>query len=128
MVDPILQADSYQLAKQMMDASALRQRAIASNIANAETPGYKRIDLAPDFATQLKASYESGGIASVRRLATPSLLEDKTARAVSPDGNNVAMERELLTMNKNTVDYDFESEVVSQNLKQLKIAISGNPS
>jgi hypothetical protein len=31
-------------------------------------------------------------------------------------------------MNRNSVEYDFESEVVSQNIKQLRIAIMGNPS
>jgi len=128
MVDPILQADSYQLAKKLMDASALRQQALASNIANSETPGYHRIDVSPDFAQQLKASYETRGASSLGDSLKPLLVEDKDARAVSPDGNNVGIERELLAMNKNSVEYGFESEVVSQNIKQLKIAITGTPS
>ena len=128
MVDPILQADSYQLAKKLMDGSALRQQAIASNIANASTPGYHRIDLAADFAQQLRASYAAGGRpAASNDSLQPSLVEDKDARSVSPDGNNVGMERELLAMNQNSVEYGFESEVVSQNIKQLKIAITGQP-
>jgi flagellar basal-body rod protein FlgB len=127
MVDPILQADSYQLAKKLMDGSALRQQAIASNIANASTPGYHRLDVASDFAQQLKASYETGGSAAANAGLQPVLVEDKKARSVSPDGNNVGMERELLAMNQNSVEYGFESEVVSQNIKQLRIAITGQP-
>jgi flagellar basal-body rod protein FlgB len=127
MVDPILQADSYQLAKKLMDGSALRQQAIASNIANASTPGYHRIDVAPDFAQQLKASFVSGRPLGGHENLQPLLVEDKDARSVSPDGNNVGMERELLAMNRNSVEYGFESEVVSQNIKQLRIAINGQP-
>ena len=128
MVDPILQADSYQLAKKLMDSSALRQQAIAANIANAETPGYHRVDVSADFAQQLKSSYETGGAAAASRSSLqPVLAEDKDARAVTPDGNNVGVERELLAMNRNSVEYGFEAEVVSQNIKQLKIAIAGQP-
>ena len=64
MVDPILQADSYQLAKKLMDGTALRQQAIASNLANAETPGYHRIDVSTDFEQRLRASFETGGSAA----------------------------------------------------------------
>jgi flagellar basal-body rod protein FlgB len=42
-----------------------------------------------------------------------------------PDGNTVELEHELLAMNRNAVEYDYLSEVVSNNLKQLKLAISG---
>lgn len=128
MVDPILQSGSFQLAQKMLDASALRQEAIASNIANADTPGYHRIDLAPEFAQQLKSAYEAGESPAANDLLKPRLTEDPNARAVRPDGNNVGIERELLAMNRNSVEYDFESEVVSQNIKQLRIAIMGNPS
>ncbi|HVW19616.1 MAG TPA: flagellar basal body rod protein FlgB [Opitutaceae bacterium] len=128
MVDPILQSGSFQLAQKMLDASALRQEAIASNIANVDTPGYHRIDVAPEFSQQLKSAYEAGESPAANDLLKPRLTEDPTARAVRPDGNNVGIERELLAMNRNTVEYDFESEVVSQNIKQLRIAITGNPS
>jgi flagellar basal-body rod protein FlgB len=50
---------------------------------------------------------------------------DQTARSVRPDGNTVEIERELLALNRNAVEYQFLSEVVSNNLKQLKMAISG---
>jgi flagellar basal-body rod protein FlgB len=128
MVDPILQADSYQLAKKLMDGTALRQQAIASNLANAETPGYHRIDVSTDFEQRLRASFETGGSAATNDSLQPTLVEDKDARAVTPDGNNVGVERELLAMNRNSIEYNFETEVVSQNIKQLKVAITGTAS
>ena len=128
MVDPIFQSDNYQIARKLLDAAMLRNDAIASNIANAETPGYKRLDVSNDFATQLRARVESGGSASDISSLQPTLAKDTHARSVRPDGNNVETDGELLAMNKNTVEYDYLTEVVSNNLKQLKMAISGTPS
>jgi flagellar basal-body rod protein FlgB len=127
MVDPIFPSDSYQLAEKLLDASALRQQAIASNIANAETPGYHRLDIAPDFATQLKASFQSGGMSAVGALQ-PKLAEDPQARSVRPDGNSVELQSELLAMNRNSVEYSYLTEIVSNNFRNLKIAITGQPS
>ena len=125
MIDPIFQTDNYQLARKLLDAAALRQEAIASNVANVETPGYRRLDVAPDFAQQLRTSSARGDLASSVQDLRPKLAEDTTARTMRPDGNTVEIERELLAMNKNAVEYDYLSDVVSQNLKQLKLAITG---
>lgn len=125
MIDPIFQTDNYQLARKLLDVSALRQEAIATNVANAETPGFRRLDVAPDFATQLKARMAAGDFATTAETLQPTLSEDQTARSIRPDGNTVEIERELLAMNRNSVEFDYLSEVVSGNLKQLKLAITG---
>lgn len=127
MIDPVLQSDNYLLARKLLDASVVRQEAIASNIANADTPGYRRLDVAPDFATQLRTRLEAGKIADTASLK-PAIVEDLSARSVRPDGNSVEMETELLAMNRNGVEYDYLVEVVSRNIKQLKMAISGRAS
>jgi flagellar basal-body rod protein FlgB len=126
MTDPIFQSDAtYALAAKLMDASALRQHAIASNIANSETPGYRRLDLSADFSSQLRAAMSTGttpeGLASIQ----PKLVEDATARTVRPDGNSVDLERELLAMDQNSVEYGYLAEIVSGSLKQMRTAISG---
>ena len=125
MVDPIFQSDNYQLARKLLDGAVLRQEAIASNIANAETPGYRRLDVSGDFASELRARLGQAG--SVRSFSgiEPKLVEDLNARSVRPDGNSVEIERELLEMNRNTVEYDFLADVVSRNIKQLRMAITG---
>jgi flagellar basal-body rod protein FlgB len=125
MIDPVFQTDNYQLARKLLDATALRQEAIASNVANVETPGYRRLDVAPDFAQQLRASAAGGEPAATALPLRPQLAEDTTARSLRPDGNTVELERELLAMNRNAVEYDYLTEVVSSNLKQLKLAITG---
>lgn len=127
MIDPIFQTDNYQLARKLLDAAVLRQEAIATNIANAETPGYRRLDLNADFATQLKARVAAGDFARNADLVRPQLTEDPTARSVRPDGNTIELERELLAMNRNAVEYEFLTDMVSNNIKQLKLAITGRP-
>lgn len=124
MIEPIFQSDNYLLARKLLDASVLRQEAIASNIANAETPGYRRLDLSPDFATHLQSCMAEGGVAGLSGIRL-SLAEDLRARTVRPDGNSVEMEKELLEMNRNTVEYEFLTDLVSRNIKQLKMAITG---
>jgi flagellar basal-body rod protein FlgB len=125
MIDPIFQTDNYQLARKLLDAAALRHEAIATNVANAETPGFRRLDVAPDFATQLKARMAAGDFAQTASTIRPQLAEDQTARSIRPDGNTVEIERELLAMNRNVVEYNFLSDLVSNNIKQLKVAITG---
>jgi flagellar basal-body rod protein FlgB len=125
MIDPIFQTDNYQLARKLLDAAVLRHEAVATNVANAETPGFRRIDLAPDFATQLKARMAAGDFAENAASVRPQLAEDLTARSMRPDGNTVEMERELMIMNRNAVEYEYLTEIVSNNLKHLKLAITG---
>ena len=125
MLNPIFQTDNYQLARKLLDASVLRQEAIATNIANADTPGFRRLDVAPDFAVQLKAQLAGGKFSSSANALRPQLAEDNTARTVRPDGNTIEVEREMLAMNRNIVEHDLLTEIVSNNLKQLRLAISG---
>ena len=125
MIDPIFQSGNYEVARKLLDATALRHEAIATNIANAETPGFRRLDVAPDFAQQLKASLEAGDLSANAASITPRLSEDPNARSLRPDGNTVEIEHELLAMNRNAVEFDYLSDVVSGNLKQLKLAITG---
>jgi flagellar basal-body rod protein FlgB len=128
MIDPVSQTDNYQLARKLLDAAALRQEAIASNVANADTPGYRRLDVAPDFVAQLKAQMAAGNISTGSDAVTPKLAEDTHARSVRPDGNSVEIEHELLAMNRNAVEYEYLTEIVSSNIKQLKMAITGRSS
>ncbi len=125
MVDPVFQSQTYQLARKLLDAAALRHEAIATNVANAETPGFRRIDLNPDFAAQLKVQLAAGDLSSRAGSLQPKLVEDTSARSIRPDGNSVEIERELLAMNRNAVEYQYLSEIVSSNLKRLKTAITG---
>ncbi len=129
MIQPVANSVNYQLASKLLDASVLRHEAIAGNIANAETPGFRRIDIAPDFRSALRAQFASGtpAPASIAALQ-PSLAEDASVRSVRADGNSVELESELLALGQNRVEHEFLTDLVSRHIKQLRMAISGRSS
>lgn len=125
MISPLSQSTNFALASKLLDATALRQEAIATNIANAETPGFRRLDLNPDFAAELKARFESGGRPADIAQVQVGLTPDDNARSMRRDGNTVEIEKEMLEMNRNTVAYEFLTDYVSSSFKSLRFAITG---
>src|SRR6266851_2302220 len=110
MIDALFNEPNYLAAKKLMDATALRQEAIASNLANLETPHYQRVDVAPSFTTEL----------------SQALLEvDSTAVAQNKDGNTVDLETELMEENKNVLAHALEAQLITGSLLRLRLAITG---
>ena len=127
MIDALFNQPDYLAAKKQLDAIALRQDAIASNIANLETPGYKRLDVAPAFNSELQracAARDPQQIASLQ----PKLAVDPNAAAVSPDGNTVNLESELLEMNKNSLAGTLQTQLITTDFYRLRMAITGKSS
>lgn len=122
MIDRLFASPTYDASKHLLDAAALRQEALASNLANAETPGYKRIDLERSFATEFAAKLKAGDVASA---PTPKVVEDSTANSQRTDGNTVEVDKELLAMGKNGAEFETLTEFVSGSLKQIRMAITG---
>jgi flagellar basal-body rod protein FlgB len=124
MVESLFHGDNYQVMKELLNVAATRHEALASNIANLETPGYKRIDLDKTFEAELRADLRSGNALEVVGLQ-PKLTQDPTVSTVRADGNNVQLDRELLAMAGNSANYDVLTQFASSSLKQLRTAIIG---
>ena len=124
MIDAIFSQTGYVTAKKMLDATALRHDAIASNLANLETPNYRRIDVAPSFGSKLRQAILSGEATQVNQ-QQPTLAVDSTATATNRDGNTVQLESELLALNQNTAAHALETQLVSGQLFRLRLAITG---
>lgn len=124
MIDALFNQPNYIGAKKMLEATVLRHEALASNIANLETPGYKRLDLTPNFATELQRAIASGGSAQINSL-TPTLAPDASAMPIRPDGNTVRLENELLQMNQNSVQHNLETQLLTGAVAKLRLAITG---
>jgi len=124
MIDALFNQPDYLAAKKQLDAIALRQNAIASNIANLETPGYKRLDLAPAFNSQLERACAARDPQQIAALQ-PQLAVDATAPTVSPDGNTVNLESELLAMNKNSLANTLQTQLITTDFYRLRMAITG---
>jgi len=125
MIEALFNQPNYLTAKKTLDAVALRQEAIANNLANLETPGYKRMDLAPQFEQELQracSAKDSQQLASLQ----PSLAQDANARAGSKDGNTVHLEEELMRMNQNAMTHALETQLVTGALAKMRLAITGH--
>jgi flagellar basal-body rod protein FlgB len=124
MIDALFNQPNYSAAKKLLDATALRHEAIASNLANLETPHYKRLDLAPSFSAQLQTAIAGGNPASLSELQ-PSLAVDTTAVGCERDGNTVQLESELLHLQQNTMEHALETQLVAGSLSRLRLAVTG---
>jgi len=124
MIEALFNQPSYLAAKKSLDAIELRQQAIAGNIANLETPGYRRLDLAPSFQNELTRATASGDPGQIAALH-PALAPDPAAVAHSRDGNTVDLESELMQMNQNFLAHSLETQLVTGAFAKLRMAITG---
>lgn len=124
MIEALFSQPHYLAAKKALDATALRHEAIASNLANLETPGYRRVDLAPSFQAELQRACASGDKTRIAGLQ-PTLAPDPSALPVGRDGNTVHLENELLQLTQNAVAHALETQLVTSTLLRLKLAITG---
>jgi len=124
MINGLFDQSNYVAAKKMLDATVLRHEAIASNLANLETPNYKRLDVAPSFQTELRNALETKNPGQISSLQ-PQIATDPNALPNAADGNSVQLENELMQMNKNFVEHSLETQLVTGNLLKLRLAITG---
>ncbi len=124
MVEAIFNQPDYVAAKKVLAAGAVRQQGIANNIANLETPGYRRVDLAPTFQSELERACASGDAQQSASLE-PSLAPDPAAAPLGRDGNSVNLDKEMSDLNQNAVLHSVETEMVSNTLWRLRLAITG---
>jgi len=100
-------------------AEGLRQKAIANNVANLETPGYRRIDV--KFEELLAKALDSPGTADITEIK-PEIYHPNTT-PVKPNGNNVNLETEVGEMVKNSLRYDAYIRLLHKKYKQMELAI-----
>jgi flagellar basal-body rod protein FlgB len=139
--------DSINFQSEALRLRSERQRLIASNIANADTPGY----IAKDFDFQ-NALRQATGVSSQAQsgMATPRLqlatthaaghmgpngqpagsrqepeLAYATPAMTSLDSNSVDMDRERANFADNTVHYEATLRFINSSLRTLNTAITG---
>lgn len=97
--------------KKYMDLLATRQKLIASNIANADTPGYKTRDV--DFQTQFRNLLAGGQAHAV----------EVSGLTVKNDGNNVNLDREAQLLSETAMRFSAASTLLKGQFKTLRMAI-----
>ena len=98
-----------------LEVASSRQQFIASNIANANTPGFKTQDV--DFRKSLQAA-----LSGETNAPNPSEVAGLSER---PDGNNVSLEREALAMADTEARFKVAAQMLRIQFRQLSTAIQG---
>lgn len=109
-----------------LDAASTRNDIINHNIANANTPNYKRKDIR--FETELKHAFarasEDTVDARVKNLdleaLTPEIYTDYAELSFRYDGNNVDINNENAILAKNQIKYNGMIDLLNKNFSQLK--------
>ncbi|HLJ53640.1 MAG TPA: flagellar basal body rod protein FlgB [Chthonomonadaceae bacterium] len=125
MIDRIFGGDSFVAQSRALDATSLRQELIANNLANVNTPGYKRQDVT--FETRLSRALgqrRSGSGASTVEGVRPEVVT-QTGTSLRADGNNVDMETENVNAAINSLRYEALTQMVGGYFTGLKAAITG---
>jgi flagellar basal-body rod protein FlgB len=109
-----------------------RQRVLAENVANSDTPNFKPRDLV-DPKIDLSGNSASGGTLALMRTSgtniNPSGAPDsfeqntKVGFETRPAGNSVNLEDEMLKVSSNQMDYAAVTSLYSSRLHLLKVAI-----
>jgi len=102
----------------MLDGCAARHNAIAANLANAETPGYKRVDVR--FEEQLAKAIDSGDARQIDAVRPETVRGTGAAR---PDGNTVDFGTELGNLNRNTLVFSTFADLAAVRVRQYRDAI-----
>lgn len=124
-----------------MDAYALRQKTIATNLANITTPGYraKTVVFEDQLASAMKTPafpgmvtnerhmpFGSPSIASVQpQVEQPPADANQQGDAMASGMNNVDLDQEMSELAKNQLRFRFSSRIIAETFRELQRSIRG---
>jgi flagellar basal-body rod protein FlgB len=94
-----------------LDLLGARQRVVASNIANADTPGYKTQDI--DFGSEFQRAMDGEAPRTAEVAGLP----------VRNDGNNVSVDREARLLAENGLRFSMASSLLRGQIRLVRSAI-----
>ena len=121
------------LLERAMDLRGARQRVIASNVANEETPGYRAKDL--QFKDALSQAAKGPTMVHVRSTHPGHIvmggahaqargrITEVPAADLPLDANSVSLDTEMAKLSDNAMHYNTAATVTSMRIRQLLSAI-----
>lgn len=136
MLDSLLSSTQVSIMEKALSASSLRQNVISNNIANVNTPGFKKSEVA--FETILQEALGGGStiplVKTNERHISPTLqniddvspsLNTINSTSLRTDGSNVDIDIEMAELAKNNIYYDAVAQQLGKYFTNLKSVISG---
>ncbi|KXS45247.1 MULTISPECIES: flagellar basal body rod protein FlgB [unclassified Candidatus Frackibacter] len=123
-----LSSQTTTILSKALDGIQLRHQAIANNLANVDTPEYKRRDV--DFKSELKAALEQDDL-KLNKTDNMHLTTNNKISQFKPkvqvendtsmrnDKNNVDIDYEMAALAKNTLEYQAVTKLLSMKFKNL---------
>lgn len=131
MFEKIFNSTSY--LEKGLEASWKKNEVINNNIANVDTPGFKRSEV--EFESVFKSALEEGGFTAKRTREghiytgsgdfdsiNPTIVTDNSS-TMRMDGNNVDIDKESSELAKNTIYYYTLIQKISSEFTKLRMAI-----
>ncbi len=123
MIDRLFGAGSFRALETMLTFAAERQKAIAANIANVDSVGYRTRDLSEgDFRAALTRAFEGRDGAP----AGFALGESADAGPLKAGNNNVDLELEMAKMVRNSALHSTAAALLAHQFSLLREAVSGH--
>jgi flagellar basal-body rod protein FlgB len=111
--------DNTQLGlERAISGASMRQSVLANNLANAETPGFRRMDV--DFHDTLAQAMKSSDSATIESATFTPRQDTQTMRA---DGNGVDVDTESAAMAKNGLEYEALVSVAKARVQIIQSAM-----
>jgi flagellar basal-body rod protein FlgB len=113
-----------------LDLSWRRNEAITSNVANAETPGYRAVDM--NFAGELERAFQAGAPSQLKKTDSKHMdvmsngkafVTEDLSGATRPDGNNVDIDVQMGKMVYNQGKYSMGASLIRKKLHMMRTAI-----
>lgn len=125
----------FNLLGKRMDWLGQRQKVLAQNIANADTPDYVPHDLkSQDFRRLVERNYlpslkpdatQAGHIQTSSLKADSRSEEQKQRYETAPSGNAVVLEEQLIKVAQTQADYNAITNLYKKQVSMLKLALRG---
>ncbi len=114
----------FPVLEDLLSWTSRRQQALAANVANLDTPGYRAKDYSFQEEMQSLAMAATSGkhIAPAEEPSIARMYEVDTN--VKPNGNSVNLDRELTEITKNGLQYVTLVQYLNQRLRTLRSAIT----
>lgn len=118
----------FQMSQAMARHAALREGAVATNIANADTPGYRAKDVV-SFADSYRTEHAQPmratrpGHIGANGAYTVSVIKDPAPDSTSPDGNGVSIEDEMVKAVDVKRQHDRALAIYKSSLNVLRASL-----
>jgi flagellar basal-body rod protein FlgB len=114
---------TFQSLDLALGAAGKRQEVLANNLANVNTPGYKRLDVEFDGMLAKAVDAARAGDRSQLDALRPGVSTDDQV-AVRADGNSVDVDQEMAFLAENNIRYNALVQLTQKKIEGLKYVIS----